>query len=108
MKKGEICIISLTIGAGREQYGERPAILISDTKTGIVVVIPLTSNLEALRFPYTLAILPDKENNLEKKSAALIFHIRAIDKTRILRTVGNLNQNFQKKIDDILKEMLEL
>lgn len=110
MKKGEICIVSLAIGAGHEQCGERPALLISDTKTGIVIVIPFTSNLEALRFPYTLAILPEKQNNnnLKQKSVALIFHIRAINKTRILRTVGNLNQNFQKKIDDILKEMLGL
>ena len=108
MKKGEICIISLTVGIGHEQYGERPAILISDTNAGIVLVVPLTSNLDALRFPYTLAILPDKKNNLEKKSVALIFHIRAVDKTRILKTIGNIDQDFQKKIDDFLKEMLEL
>ena len=39
MKKGDICVIELTIGAGHEQYGERPAVLISDTKTNMVVVI---------------------------------------------------------------------
>jgi len=61
MKKGDVCIIDLVAGVGHEQYSQRPAILISDTKTSIVVVIPLTSNLEALRFPYTLAILPNKK-----------------------------------------------
>jgi len=108
MKKGDVCIINLAVGVGHEQYGQRPAILISDTKIGIVIVIPLTSNLEALRFPFTLAILPDKQNNLKQKSVALIFHIRAIDKTRVSKVIGKINTQTQKKIDSILKEMLEL
>jgi mRNA interferase MazF len=108
MKKGDVCIINLAVGIGHEQYGQRPAILISDTKIGIGIVIPLTSNLEALRFPFTLAILPDKQNNLKQKSVALIFHIRAIDKTRVSKVIGKINAQTQKKIDSILKEMLEL
>ncbi len=77
MKKGDVCLIDLTI-------------------------------LEALRFPYTLAIFPDNKNNLEQKSLALIFHLRAIDKTRILKTIGKINLKLQKEIDEILKRMLGL
>lgn len=51
MKKGGVCIVNLAVEVGHEQYGQRPAILISNPKTGILIVIPLTSNLEALRFP---------------------------------------------------------
>lgn len=108
MKKGDVCIINLAAGISHEQYGQRPAILISNTKTNIVIVIPLTTNLEALKFPYTLVILPDKQNNLRQKSVALIFHIRAIDKSRVSKIIGKINKNLQNKIDVILKEMLEL
>ena len=108
MKKGDICVINLSVEIGHEQYGQRPAILISDTKTGIIIVIPLTSNLEALRFPYTSVILPDKQNNLKQKSVALIFHIRAIDKKRVSKIIGKINKQAQVKIDRILKEMLSL
>lgn len=108
MKKGDICVISLAVGSGHEQYGQRPAILVSDTNTGIVIVIPLTSNLEALKFPYTLAILPDKQNNLKQKSVALIFHMRAIDRERILKIIGKINKTTQGKIDSVLREMLGL
>ena len=108
MKKGDVCIVNLAVEVGHEQYGKRPAILISDTKTGIVIVVPLTSNLEALRFPYSLAILPDRLNNLTQKSVALIFHLRAIDKTRIAKIIGKINKKTLRKIDAILKEMLEL
>ena len=108
MKKGDVCIVDLVAGVGHEQYGQRPAILISDTKIGIVIIIPLTSNLEALRFPYTLAILPDRQNNLNEKSVALIFHIRAIDKKRILKMIGKIDKKLQIKIDEILRRMLGL
>ena len=109
MRKGDICIVNLSAHqAGHEQYGKRPAILISDTKTNIIIVIPITANLEALRFPYSLAILPDKQNNLDRESVALIFHIRAMDKSRVQKVVGKINKDFQKKIDKILREMLKL
>jgi mRNA interferase MazF len=108
MKKSDVCIINLAVGVGHEQYGQRPAILISDTKTGIVIVIPRTSNLEALRFPFYFGNFANKQNNLKQKSVALIFHIRAIDKTRVSKVIGKINAQTQKKIDSILKEMLRL
>ena len=108
MKKGDICLVNLAIEVGHEQFGKRPAILVSDTKAGIAVIIPLTGDLEALRYPYTLAILPDSQNKLDKESAALIFHLRAIDKSRIIKVIGKLNKEGQRKIDRILKEMLKL
>lgn len=108
MKKGDVCIVNLAAQIGHEQYGQRPAILISDTETPIIIVVPLTTNLESLRFPYTLTILPDKQNNLKQKSVVLTFHIRAIDKTRIFKIIGKINKNIQNKIDMILKEMLKL
>jgi len=108
MKKGDVCIIRLVAGTGHEQYGERPAILISDTKIGMVIAIPLTTNIDALRFPYTLAILPDKQNNLKQKSVALVFHIRAVDKIRIKKVIGKIDKKLQEKIDKIIKGMLGL
>jgi mRNA interferase MazF len=108
MKKGDVCIINLAVEVGHEQYGQRPAIVISDTGIGILIIVPLTSNLEALRFPYTLAILPDKRNNLKQKSVALVFHIRAIDKSRVVKIIGKINKQIEEKINFILKEMLGL
>jgi len=107
-EKGDVCLINLAIGEGREQFGERPAIIISNTKTDIIVIIPLTTNLNALKFPYTIAIIPNRQNNLNQESVALVFHIRAIDKSRVLKKMGKISKELQKKIDNILKEMLDL
>lgn len=95
MKKGDICIVNLDIHAGHEQYGARPAIFISDTKTNIAIIIPLTTNIYALKFPHTLKLIPDKNNNLEKESVVLVFHLKSVDKLRIGKIIGKINKNIQ-------------
>ena len=56
MKKGEIWILKLPSKGGKEQKGIRPGIIIANTKTSMIVTLPLTSNLQALRFPNTIEI----------------------------------------------------
>ena len=41
MIKGEIWLADLPPQTGREQIGKRPVIILSDTKTGLVVIIPI-------------------------------------------------------------------
>ncbi|MDP3645662.1 MAG: type II toxin-antitoxin system PemK/MazF family toxin [bacterium] len=109
LQKGDIIVVDLTVSAGREQDGVRPAIAVSaDNLPGVAIVIPLTGTIEALRFPHTLAILPAKDNGLEHESVALIFHVRSIDKRRILRVIGKIDAVTRKKIDAVLKKMLRL
>lgn len=107
MKKGDICVVDLK-NTGREQSGMRPAMILSDTKANIVVIIPLTSNLEALRFPFTSIISPDSHNNLKQESVALVFHIQSIDKTRILKVIGKIKKKQRDEIDIALSKMLNL
>ena len=100
--------IDLSHGTGHEQYGKRPAVLISDTKTNIAIVVPITSNMEALKFPHTLIIAPDKQNKLDQKSIAMIFQLRAVDKTRITKIIGRLNKNIGDTLDKMIRKMLNL
>lgn len=109
MNKGDIFIIdSSDDSVGREQFGNRPAVVISNTKTNIVIVAPFTSNKKALKFQFTLAISPDSQNNLDNESIALIFHIKSIDKSRVLKMIGKISEQDKMRIDDILREMLNL
>jgi len=108
MKKGDIYFVDLSSSFGHEQYGFRPAVLISESVAGLVVVVPLTKNLEALRFPYTLSIIDSSLNNLEQNSVALIFQIKSVDKNRLRRKIGVLSSSDIKKIDSQIKKMLRL
>lgn len=107
--KGDVLVVDLTVSAGREQSGVRPAIAVSGGELpGVVIVIPLTGTIEALRFPNTLAILPTKESGLESQSVALMFHIRSVDKRRVMHVIGKMDAATRKKIDLTLKKMLQL
>lgn len=108
MKKGDICLVEIPSLDGHEQSGVRPAIILADTSTNIAIIIPLTSNLQALRFLYTLEVKPSKINGLKNVSIALIFQIRAIDKKRLKSKIGELEEFSIREITILLKKLLNL
>lgn len=108
MNKGEIWIVKLPTSDGHEQYGTRPAIVLADTDDDIAMVTPLTSNTQALKFPNTLEINHNTENGLDQKSIALIFQTRAIDEKRLHNKIGKLKENKIQKIDNKLKNILQI
>lgn len=108
MKKGEVWVLNLQFTKTREQSGARPGIVISDTQTGMILTVPLTSNIQALRFPHTLEIRRSEKNGLEKDSIALAFQIQSLDKNRFLYKIGNIEDRFLRAIDLLLKKLLEI
>ena len=107
MNKGEIWLVEMPETDGHEQSGPRPVMILADTISNIAVVIPFTSNVQSLRFPHTLEVEPSKENGLFGKSIALVFQIRAIDKKRMKKKIGRIESGLAKKIDNMLKNLLQ-
>lgn len=89
MEVGDIFWVEFPAGAGRAQAGRRPAIVAQDAAASArlptVLLIPLTTQQDALRFPGTLLIQPDKANRLPRISVALVFQMSAVDR----RFLGN-------------------
>jgi mRNA interferase MazF len=90
MARGDIVIVDLPVPpghAGHEQIGSRPAIIvqtdITDADLSTTMVVPLTSNLSAMRFPHTFRVNPSPENGLTSPSVLLVLQLRVIDKTRL-------------------------
>jgi len=108
MRKGEIWSVELPSTNGREQSGARPVIILAETEANIAIIIPFTSNLQALRFPNTIEVKPSKGNGLTAFSVALVFQIRAIDKKRLKRKIGELENPNLEEINLILKRILRL
>ena len=92
MKKGEIWIIDIESASGHEQEGLRPAVVVADVVDPVVSVIPCTSNLESLRFPFTLQINPTNQNGLDRLSVAIIFQLRAIDRKKFKKKSKTFDQ----------------
>ncbi len=95
MKRGEVWQVSLPVVPGREQGGHRPAVVIQDAAYGqaspLVLIVPLSSQLAALRFPATLQIAPTAENGLSLPSVALVFQTRALERSRFGQKLGVLS-----------------
>ncbi len=98
---GDIHWVELPDAGGREQSGRRPAIVMQDDASAgslpTTIVIPLSTALAALRFPGTASIKPTKESGLRTDSVALVFQIRAIDRSRVrLPSVQYPNKSLPK------------
>jgi mRNA interferase MazF len=114
MQRGEIWEVHLPAppgGAGREQAGIRPALIVTlepNPANPMSMVIPLTSRQSALRFPYTLMVDPSPDNGLTKASVLLVFQLRALDKQRLVRRLGILEQESLAVVDHLISELLAL
>src|SRR3989338_6352067 len=106
MKKGDIVLFEIPNVGGHEQHGFRPAIVLRPVVANTIVVIPLTTNVEAVRFPYTYILSPNESNGLKDKSIALIFQIRTIDTKRIIRRVGKLAKAEMANTLKVLKNLI--
>lgn len=104
--KGEVWLVNLDIGTGHEQYGIRPAIMVGRNVNGMTIIIPLTSNLNRANFPYTQIIHPNNGNGLDQESVALIFQLRSIDNSSLIRKIGKINSTEIETIDTQVKDIL--
>ena len=113
MKRNDIVMVELPPplgGAGREQSGRRPALVLQDETPDLptIVVAPLTSQLAALRFPYTLRVEPSPDNGLSMPSVLLLFQLQVVDRRRLLRVLGALESNYVGQFNIDLRRMLKL
>lgn len=109
MQEGDIYFVEIPASNGHEQAGPRPAIIIQSSgieKLPTVLVIPLTSKIKAIEFPFTLLIEPDRDNNLDFVSVALLFQLRAIDKNRLKNKLGKISLNKLKLIKNKISELM--
>jgi len=108
MNKGSICLIEFLSFKGHEQKGLRPAIILSQEVANLVIVIPLTTKLEAKEYNYSIEINPSEKNKLKKTSIAMVFQLRAVDKRKIKNKTGEIEKEILDKINLNIKEMLNL
>ena len=109
--RGDILFADLDPVIGSEQAGLRPVLVVQNDEANAriptVTVIPITSNLRANRFLFTV-FLPAAESGLPKDSVALAFQIRTLDKSRLVRKVGHLSDTLMLLIDRALEAHLDL
>ena len=106
IKRGEIHLAALDPTLGREIAKTRPVIIVSNNVNnrfaGTVTVLPVTSkNLQKI-YPFEVK-LPKGAGNLPKNSKVKANQIRTLDKRRIIKHIGMLNDEDMARIDTALK-----
>jgi len=94
IKRGEVWLANLNPTQGSEQAGIRPVIIfqndiVSQFSTTILA-IPLTTNQRRASLPICMAIAQGA-GGLVEDSVALCFQMRVLDKTRLIRKLGQLS-----------------
>jgi mRNA interferase MazF len=109
MARGDVLLVSLPASDGREQSGRRPAVAVQTDMVGepTLMIVPITSNLKALRFAFVVRIEPTLENGLTVSSVVMVFQMRAIDKMRVIRKIGQLSADDLARVDAEIWQMLK-
>jgi mRNA interferase MazF len=105
LKRGEIWLANLNPTQGSEQAGIRPVIifqndLVSQFST-TVITIPLTTNLRRATLPICLKI-EQGNGGLIQNSVALCFQVRVLDKSRLIRKLGQLNSAIISELEEVV------
>lgn len=111
MKIGDVFWVDFPTGAGRAQAGRRPAVVLqADAVTKrlpTVLMIPLTTQIAALRYPGTVLIEPDATNGLTKPSVAMVFQLCAIDRRSIGSRLGAISPAQVETLRDSIFELTD-
>ena len=106
VRRGEIYLINLSNNIGSEQGGIRPAVIVQNELGNIhsptTLICPLTSKHKNMAV--THVDLTPSDADILKDSIVLCEQVRVIDKTRIVKKLGEIVN--VKKIEDINQKIL--
>lgn len=97
IKQFEIWQVNLNPTKGSEQAGRRPCVIAQTNAVSdygqTTVVAPLTSKKINHIYPYEAYLEPTKQNGLKEVSKIKFDQIRVIDKQRLIKKLGMLQED---------------
>jgi mRNA interferase MazF len=103
----EIWLADLDPTEGFEQAGKRPVLIISgnamNSRSGLVIICPLTSTIK--NYAGNIVIMPDDANGLVSSSEILIFQVRTISSSRLMKKIGRVPKEVHT---NVLKNFIKI
>ena len=100
--RGEIWLAELNPIRGSEQAGTRPVLVMQTNAinrfTTTILAIPFTTNLRRASLPSCIQVASG-EGGLSSESVALCHQLRVLDKTRLTKRLGEVNEATLEKIE---------
>ncbi len=111
-ERGEIYLTALDPTLGREIKKTRLALIIqndvSNRLSDITIVAPITSTVRFPLNPVHVLLEANPLTGLAVTSVALLNQVRAVDRIRLIRRLGVVNEATLEMVDEALKISLGL
>lgn len=100
VKRGDLFYADLSVGVGSEQSGIRPVVVIQNDSgnrfSTTIIISPLTSSKKKNIPTHTFI---KSRDDLKENSIALLEQMRTIDKSRLIRKIGELTPLEMERIN---------
>jgi len=108
-KRGEVWMVNFNPGRGSEQKGIRPALIIQNDVgnqyASTTIVSAVTTTLK--KYPVTV-LVPRGKGGLKENSMVNLAHILIVDKGRLIRKLGNLEEDKIDEVTEAIKISLDV
>jgi mRNA interferase MazF len=111
---GSIWIVTFDPSVGTELRKTRPALIISPTDfnqvRSKVTLLPISSTVVKAKniLPVIVRVKASENNGLESDSTIIAIEPSTFDKRRLVKYIGQLEENYFSAIKSILKSYLDL
>lgn len=111
-KRGEIYLVEFDPTRGHEIQKTRPAVIIqndvSNEYSPITIVAAISSHFANRPRPREVPLRPGKGTGLATPSAVILNQLRSIDRVRLLKRLGALDDAAMHRVDEAIKISLGL
>src|SRR3990167_9705303 len=106
LKRFDICLVNLDPTIGSEMKKTRPIVIISPdsmnfSRLKTIIVAPMTSTVRD-DFPTRVTI-----NFNNKKGQIALDQVRSIDRTRVIKILGHLEEDVENDVLNLLSVMFQ-
>ena len=109
--RGDVVLCDLNPVVGTEQAGIRPVVILQVDRANAVsphtIIAPFTTKIRRKLLP-SHVFVPAGIGGLSQDSVVLCEQIRAIDKSRIIRVLGHLDDSYIEELAEALCAILGL
>ncbi|RUT09007.1 mRNA interferase [Dulcicalothrix desertica PCC 7102] len=111
IKRGDIILCDLNPVIGTEQAGIRPVVVLQIDRANNAslhtIIAPFTSKIRRALLP-SHVFVPSGTGGLSQDSVLLCEQIRVIDKSRIIRVISHLDNDYMTQVQAALCNILGL
>lgn len=104
LKRFQVWLVQLDPSHGRETNKTRPGVVVSpDELLGLTTVLVAPMTTQGFDFPCRVPCIFQNKHGL-----ILLDQLRAVDKSRLIKKLGNLEKQTQIALCECLQEMFKL